>query len=209
MIKSISYSQIEILSWIKQLYNNNEQFECDCCYSKGNFYKNDTVKPKYCFDIIPQLDYVKQCDCRNLPLHNHSITSIVYDPPFLSASGKSLTENNNNNKINKRFGVFPTEKELFQFYEDSIKEFSRVLQVGGLLVIKCQDKVSSGKQIISHKIILDYCEKYHFICEDIFILLAKNRLVAQWQLKNQKHARKFHSYFLVLKRGNYNERIWC
>ena len=37
---------------------------------------------------------------------------------------------------------------------------------------------------------------------DIFVLLAKSRLTAKWQLKNQRHARKFHSYFLVLKKSN-------
>ena len=103
-------------------------------------------------------------------------------------------------RLRKRFGVYPSELELFHFYEDSIKEFSRILVENGLLVIKCQDKISSGKQYISHKIILDYCEKYGFYCEDLFVLLAKNRLVADWQVKNQKHARKFHSYFLVLRK---------
>lgn len=198
MIKSISYSQQEILKWIKKLYIQDKQFECDVCYSKGVFYKNEQP-PKYCFDVKPQFDFVKQCDCRKLPFDNNSLNNIVYDPPFLATSGKSLKADSGN-IINKRFGVYATEKELFQFYEDSIKEFSRILKSKGILVIKCQDKVSSGKQIISHKIILDYCEKYNFTCEDIFILLAKSRIVANWQIENQKHARKFHSYFLVLRR---------
>lgn len=34
----------------------------------------------------------------------------------------------------------------------------------------------------------------------MFVLLAKNRIVADWQAKNQKHARKFHSYFLVFEK---------
>lgn len=33
------------------------------------------------------------------------------------------------------------------------------------------------------------------------MLLAKSRLVADWQVKNQKRGRKFHSYFLVLRKG--------
>ena len=39
-----------------------------------------------------------------------------------------------------------------------------------------------------------------FYPKDLFILLAKNRLVADWQPKNQKNARKFHSYFWVFQK---------
>lgn len=199
LIKSISYSQDEILKNILYLYNQSKTFQVDPCYSKGNFYK-EINRPEFCFDIFPAYDYVEKCDCRHLPFDRETIKSIIYDPPFLATTGKSLTSDDNNNIINKRFGVYPSELELFRFYEDSIKEFSRILVESGLLVIKCQDKISSGKQYISHKIILDYCEKYGFYCEDLFVLLAKNCLVADWQAKNQKHARKFHSYFLVLRK---------
>ena len=41
-----------------------------------------------------------------------------------------------------------------------------------------------------------------FYPKDLFILLAKNRLVADWQVKNQKNARKFHSYFWVFEKSN-------
>ena len=34
---------------------------------------------------------------------------------------------------------------------------------------------------------------------DLFVLLARNRLVANWQ-RNQKHARKYHSYFWVFRK---------
>jgi len=50
---------------------------------------------------------------------------------------------------------------------------------------------------MSHVFIINEANKIGFYCKDLFILLAKNRLVADWQLKNQKNARKFHCYFLV------------
>lgn len=86
-------------------------------------------------------------------------------------------------------------------HRDSLKEFDRVLIDGGLIVIKCQDKVSGGTQYISHNAIINYCEHLGFYCEDIFILLAKNRLCANWQIKSQKSSRKFHSYFLVMRKN--------
>lgn len=124
----------------------------------------------------------------------------MFDPPFLATTGKSLNENKDNNIINKRFGVYPTEQELHKFYIDSLKEAYRVLDNKGVLIFKCQDKVSSGKQYMSHCFIYNEAVKIGFYPKDLFILLAKNRLVADWQLKNQKNSRKFHSYFWVFEK---------
>ena len=67
-------------------------------------------------------------------MENNSIDCLMFDPPFLATKGPSLSEDDDNNKINKRFGVYPTERELFQFYTDSLVEFHRVLKDGGVLV---------------------------------------------------------------------------
>lgn len=206
MIKSVSYDQNEILGWIVQLYLNNNKFDADVCYSKGEFYKNKNSKidePIYKFDIDPKYDDVQKVDCRNLDsFFKESINSIIFDPPFLATTGKSLSEENDNNHMLKRFGYYPNEKELHKFYIDSMKTFYNILSYNGILVFKCQDKVSSGKQYFTHNFILQEAIKIGFYAEDLFILLAKNRLVANWQLKNQQHARKFHSYFWVFRKIN-------
>lgn len=104
-------------------------------------------------------------------------------------------------KINKRFGVFPTEKLLHTFFKQSLKEFYRILKKNGILIFKCQDKVSSGKQYLSHIFIVNEAIEIGFYPKDLFILLARNRIVADWQ-KNQKNARKFHSYFIVFQKSS-------
>ena len=203
MIKSISYDQSEIIKWIIQLHVPRGKIDCDPTYSIGNFYKNtDIEKPLYKFDINPQVEGVEYGDSRELPLGDSSINCMMFDPPFLATTGKSLTENNDNNIINKRFGVYPSEQELHKFYVDSLKEAYRVLADKGILIFKCQDKISSGKQYMSHCFIHDEAVKIGFYPKDMFVLLAKNRLVADWQLKNQKNARKFHSYFWVFEKTN-------
>ena len=203
MIKSISYDQSEIIKWILQLHVPTGKIDCDPTYSIGNFYKNTGVeKPLYKFDINPQVDEVEYGDSRELPLEDSSINCMMFDPPFLATTGKSLSENNDSNIINKRFGVYPSEQELHQFYIDSLKEAYRVLSNKGILIFKCQDKISSGKQYMSHCFIHDEAVKLGFYPKDMFILLAKNRIVADWQLKNQKNARKFHSYFWVFEKNN-------
>jgi len=135
-----------------------------------------------------------------LPLDNESIECQMFDPPFLATTGKSL-KTDEGNIINRRFGVYPSEKELHQFYVDSLLESHRILKKNGILIFKCQDKVSSGKQYMSHVFIMNEAIKIGFYPKDLFILLAKNRIVADWQLKNQKNARKFHSYFWVFEKN--------
>ena len=181
----------------------SKKIDCDPTYSIGNFYKNTEIDaPKYKYDINPQVPEVELGDSRNIPLPDNSIECEMFDPPFLATTGKSLTENKDGNIINKRFGVYPTEKELHQFYIDSLKEAYRILKDKGILIFKCQDKISSSKQYMSHCFVYNEAIKIGFYPKDLFILLAKNRLVADWQLKNQKNSRKFHSYFWVFEKSN-------
>ena len=203
MIKSISYDQGEIIKNILQLHTKNHKIDCDTTYSKGMFYdKTGIDEPTYKFDIMPVVDGVVMADSRDLPLEGNSIECMMFDPPFLATTGDSLKSVDGNNKINKRFGVYPSETELHRFYVDSLTEAHRVLKENGILIFKCQDKVSSGKQYMSHVFIMNEAIKAGFYPKDLFILLAKNRIVANWQIKNQKNARKFHCYFWVFQKCN-------
>lgn len=195
MIKSIYNSNFDCINNITKLYG---EIDCDITYSKGLFYKN-LEEPKYKFDINPQLRNIVKSDSRNIPLKHNSINVIMFDPPFLATTGKSLISNKNNNIINKRFSVFNNEKELYNYYNETLKEVYKILKYNGILIFKCQDKVSSGKQYFSHCYIYSKAIDIGFYPKDLFILQANNRIVANWQ-KNQQHARKFHSYFWILQK---------
>ena len=95
--------------------------------------------------------------------------------------------------------MYANEQALHQMYLDSLKEFWRILKPDGILIFKCQDKVSSGKQYMTHVYTINMAEEIGFYTLDLFVLGVESRLVADWQM-NQKHARKFHSYFLVFQK---------
>lgn len=201
MIKSISFDEQEILRNILLLHGNGHDIELDPTFSKGNFYKHGLKAPKYKFDIKPQIEGCLAANAENLPqIDDNSINVMIFDPPFLATKGKSLDIKNESNKITKRFGVYPTEKELHNFYIKALVEFYRILKPNGILIFKCQDKVSSSIQYFSHTFIQNQAEQIGFYAKDLFILLAKNRIVADWQLKNQQHARKFHSYYWIFSK---------
>jgi hypothetical protein len=202
-VKSISYNQHQIIKWILQLHCEGD-IELDPTYSTGGFYKQGVKEPKYKFDIFPVRPGVIKAAAEDLPIEDNSIKTMIFDPPFLSTKGKSLDNPTSDaqNKTVRRFGCYPTERELFVFYKEAIVEFKRILEPGGILIFKCQDKVSSGKQYMSHNFVINCAEELGFYTKDLFVLLSKNRMVPKWQTLNQQHARKFHSYFLVFENSN-------
>ncbi|WP_139323092.1 site-specific DNA-methyltransferase [Deinococcus marmoris] len=75
----------------------------------------------------------------------------------------------------------------------------RVLRQDGLFIVKCQDEVSANKQRLTHVEIITAYESMGFYCKDLFILVRNNKPGVS-SLKDQRHARKNHSYFLVFKK---------
>jgi len=195
MIKSISYDQQEIIKNIIHLHCPSG-IELDPTYSKGVFYKNmQENEPLEKFDLFPQTDDTLQANANNLPHLDSQVSSIMFDPPFIVGH----TKDKPSGIIGKRFHSFKYIKDLWQWYDECIIEFNRILENKGILIFKCQDTVSSGKQHLSHCHIIDFAEKNGFYTKDLFILLAKNRIVGH-NHGNQKHARKFHSYFIVFEK---------
>ena len=59
---------------------------------------------------------------------------------------------------------------------------------------------------MSHVFIMNEAVKIGFYPRDLFILLAKNRLVADWQIRNQKNARKYSCFFWVFEKDGVKVR---
>ena len=192
VIRSISENQHDILANIITLHTPTG-FDCDPTYGKGNFYTDKRIcKPSFVSDLYPREEGVLRCAAECLPLPDESKKSIIFDPPFIVG----FTTGKPAGIMGERFGGFRYISDLWQWYTQCLHEFYRILEIDGTLVIKCQDTVSSGKQWLSHVYLIQEAEKLGFYAKDLFILTAKNRMIGH-NHKNQKHARKFHCYFLV------------
>lgn len=197
LIKSVSDSQEEILAWIIRLYCP-EGFDLDPTYSKGCFYSHNIQEPPLKFDIKPQKEGVEYADCCNLPLESESISSIIFDPPFMFGAKNGPHGRQGKDIMSKRFGLFFNFDELKDVYQRSLREFHRILKSRGILVFKCQDYTDS-KTTMTHCLVYEWARKEGFYAEDIFILTAKQRPVFRPN-SIQRHARKFHSYFWILRK---------
>lgn len=205
IIKSISYDQTEIIKNIIKLHIEKGVIDCDPTYSTGVFYKKSgIVAPEYKFDLHPQSEGVVKSNSINLPLEDETLDSIMFDPPFVVSKGPSLKNpKKGSNIISTRFSSYESIPLLWEYYTKSLNEFYRILKPKGMLIFKCQDTVSGGKNYFSHSYVMNKALEIGYYPKDFFVLLAKSRLISG-NMKNQQHARKFHSYFWVFQKKQVN-----
>ena len=194
MIKSYSNDQEEILIAILNLYVGKRTFDCDLTYGDGNFYKHIPV-PKSIYDIQH-----KDHDVRPIieagVLPEQSMMSVVMDPPFII---QAKVNEDSKSVIHKRYSSFSSEQELKETYYELMQLAYRLLKEKGILVIKTQDTNYNGKQIWVHTIVERYAQKIGYELEDLFIK-TQDHVMLRATLRQQPHARKYHSYFYVYRK---------
>lgn len=213
IIKSVNDNQRQLLLDIMGLYGIGS-IDLDFTYSTGNFYKpfknenNETVcvpQPIVKMDVCPQTDdTIKIEKMALLPMNDNTCGCIVYDPPFVISPPDcpSMKEGGKGNcMIQRRFASFYPVTELLNTYYFHMKEMYRILKDDGIAIVKCQNNVSSRKQINSPEYLWLCGESMGFDMVDKFVLLAKNRIISG-KHKKQQHSRRFESYFLVFKKSN-------
>jgi hypothetical protein len=197
-IRSVYDSQHDILDAIQHLHCPMG-FECDATYGNGAFWSRLT-KPRLRFDVTPVADGVEQADCRNLPLPDASLQNLVLDLPFLTYVTGGRGHKAGAVAMTARFGGYYTYGELEESYSAAITEAARVLAYRGVLVFKCQDIIHNHRMHCTHSRSIQMAEQSGFRLLDLFVLTAKHRMPGP-QKGQQRHARIWHSYFLVFERN--------
>jgi hypothetical protein len=123
----------------------------------------------------------------------------MFDPPFLTYVKNGREHKDGKVQMTARFGGYWSYKELSDHYTQTIVEAARVLKCGGVFVVKCQDIIHNHKMHCTHANVIAWASEAGFRLRDLFVLAAKHRMPGP-QKGKQKHARVFHSYFLVFER---------
>lgn len=195
VIRSVYWSNAEIIEAIERLHLP-EGYQCDLTYGNGSFWKG-RQKPDLCFDITPLHDGVIEADSRCVPVESNSLDNCVFDPPFLTYVKNGRSHKGGSVAMTARFGGYWNYDELEDHYRGTLSETSRFLKKGGKMVFKCQDIIHNHKIHATHVNVCNWAEIEGFRLLDLFILPAKSRMPSP-QRGKQKHARVFHSYFIVL-----------
>ena len=181
----------------------------DVTWGKGVFWKNVSQTD---YQIL-STDISNGVDCRSLPYKNEYLDCVVLDPPYMegfyrkqnsqkAASGSHSTfsqaysNGNETNADTKNRGTKKWHAAVTDMYFKAGQEAYRVLKKKGVLIVKCQDEVSAGKQWFTHVEIINEYEKYGYYAKDLFVVVRSNKPGVS-RLKKQVHARKNHSYFLI------------
>jgi hypothetical protein len=194
----------EVFEQVMRLHVSQGATVADVTWGKGVFWKN--IEPgKY--DIHPS-DLKTGVDCRKLPYADASHDCVVLDPPYMEglfrrskghlagAGTHAAFRDHYSNGAETSDGP-KYHAAVLDLYFRAAREAHRVLREGGVLIVKCQDEVSANQQRFTHIEIINECATLGFYAKDLFVVVRQNRPGVS-RLLRQEHARKNHSYFIVL-----------
>ncbi|MBE7557721.1 site-specific DNA-methyltransferase [bacterium] len=175
----------------------------DVTYGSGVFWRNvDTSK----YELLTS-DIATGVDCRSLPYANNTLDAVVLDPPYMEGFFRRDTTHKAGSGTHNAFRAYYSNGDegpgdakwhaaVLDLYFQAGREAYRVLKENGVLIVKCQDEVSANRQCLTHVEIIHEFERLGFYTKDLFVLVRSNHPGVS-RLKQQVHARKNHSYFLV------------
>ncbi len=193
---SVCGDNADLMERVARLYFKPGYRIADVTYGRGVFWRHINLEH---YDLYPS--DLKTCpeavfDCRHLPYPAAWFDAVVLDPPYMHGSGpKGIEKCYRNGETTKGLG----HAAVMQLYEEGMAEAKRVLKRNGLLVVKCQDEVESGRQKWSHIEVYDIARQLGMVIQDLFVLTQRHN--PSLRCGNQQHARKNHSYMWVFQKS--------
>ncbi|MCY4625328.1 MAG: DNA methyltransferase [Chloroflexi bacterium] len=194
---------------ILDLYVKPGSVVADVTYGKGVFWRW-VPKGRY---ILKATDLQTGVDCRALPYGDGEIDCVVLDPPYMHTPGGTAHQGHeafevyysNNGSGRQTAGKY--HEAVLELYAGAGAEAYRVLRERGIFIVKCQDEVCANRQRFTHVELMQTFAGLGFVAEDLFVVVRNNRPGVSRAVK-QVHARKNHSYFLVLWKRGESSPIW-
>lgn len=192
----------DVFPHVISLYVAPRSSVADVTYGKGVFWKR---VPKGTYRLLAT-DLKNGVDCRNLPYRDASIDCVVFDPPYMHTPGGTAHVNHQNyedyyrNNSAENGSGKKYHEAVLELYFKAADEAHRVLRNEGIYIVKCGDEVCANQQRLTHVELINELTQKGFITEDLFVLLRNNRPGVSRVIR-QVHARKNHSYFLVLRKS--------
>lgn len=203
VVSAHSAGNTEVFSKVIGLHVPEGSVVADVTYGRGVFWRN--VPPgRY---ELRATDIRTGVDCRDLPYGDESVDCVVLDPPYMEGlyrrSKSQLAGTGTHGAFRERYSTGGETRKgprwhaaVLDLYVQAGREAFRVLRDRGILIVKCQDEVSAGRQHLTHVEIINEYARMSFYAKDLFVVVRRNAPAVS-RLVKQQHARKNHSYFLV------------
>src|SRR5208282_3846129 len=200
----------EVLRDILRLYAKPGNRILDLTYGEGKFWKGIETS---LYDLVSN-DLLKDnpsglhFDFRRIDLPDESFDLVVLDPPYTHGVGSGtmhrdishrygLKTNTKKRLLRTNFGYIPvplSADAITKMYKQGAVEAWRLLKRQGVLIVKTQDEIESGKQVWRH---FDLKCLPGFRLIDLFVVTQVGKPLVRH--KHQLHARKNHSFFMVYR----------
>lgn len=205
----------ELIAEVARLYIPEDAHVWDFTYGKGVFWKG--IKERWFFlegsDLV-DYDYneITTPDLWSNESYHRSVPDdpddpytadvVVFDPPYKSGGATSHAS------MVDRYGLANIETDtkskhgnwraVYGEYVAGISKAKDVLVDNGVLMVKCQDMVESGRQVWMHTNVLTLAESHGFYPRDLFVLQSTKKPMMRHD--GQKHSRKNVSYLWVFEK---------
>ena len=199
----------QVFPSILDLYVAKGSVVADVTYGKGTFWRHVAMEN---YSLLAT-DIRDGFDCRKLLYEDGTIDCVVLDPPYMHSPGgtthtsqmafdEHYRNNRTGNNTDKKY-----HEAVVELYEEAGKEAFRVLRERGVFIVKCQDEVCTNRQRFTHIELIQAFEQLGFVAEDLFVVVRQNKPGVSSAVR-QVHARKNHSYFLVLWKRTVGSAAW-
>jgi len=186
----------DVLRDVLQLYAEQESVILDMTYSTGRFWLGEWSKTYdiWTNDVDPACNTDFHFDLRAIELPDESFDMVVLDPPYaVRTTGERSAASHERYGYGGLTSIVSSPGNI-ELYKGGAEEAARLLRRDGILLMKCQDEIESGKFRPHH---LTLCSLDKFRLEDIFIVVRPDKPMWDPKWKRQHHARKNHSYLIV------------
>ena len=181
-----------VVDLVRLGYLRSEWRTLDPTYGRGAWWRKWRPDQLVTHDLA--LDGI---DFTQLPEDDATFDAVAFDPPYVATGGRATTTMP---EFASRYGmtVAPRTPALLQDLIDvGLKEIARVLRPRGLVLVKCQDYVSSGKLWIGTHHTLSAALSIGFTVVDRLEHVGRPR--PQPGGRRQVHARRNLSTLFVLR----------
>jgi len=182
----------------------------DCTHNTGKMWKKSLYSPTKTIDIDPKYKTDLICDFRNMPILDGSFDILIFDPPHLPTNAASKNSSKiymDGYGITNDKGVGRDGDNVSDLFPPFLKEAKRVLVKNGIVLAKIADMVHNHKYQWQHVDFINASQEIGLTPCDAMIKsdpCAGNLKSSKW--KNQKHLRKSHCYWLVIRNSSKCEK---